>query len=267
MRRRLSWRRSLTDDRGAAAVEFALLFAFFLLPLFIGMIEITTLLRAQQKLSALASDAALMVSIETTSSSNGVSDVAALGTGGTSLQDVCDGAVAGFAPYPADGMTVEIAGVTKEAGANGLPAANSSTSFVYYGSSLYDDWEQDFTVSGGRCSPSGGSGIGAANSINLATSNPPSSAGGGTGGLVQYPCGNAIIVEASVNYPGILGTLLTTRTRLTQWAYQRWRYSSAQSELECTSCTVSNLNSVTLYGSGASAVTQACNSSDTAATN
>ncbi|HTQ71427.1 MAG TPA: TadE/TadG family type IV pilus assembly protein [Acidocella sp.] len=268
MRRRRSWRSALGDNRGTAAVEFALIFSLFLLPLFIGLIEVITLYRAQEKLNAFVNDLALMVSLEGTGgTTTGVYSVAATGANANSLQDVCNGAVAGFAPYPPNSLTVQIASVTMEAGPNGLPATNSSTSFVYHsGSSLYDQWEQDFTVAGGSCATQGVAGIGAStspsNATNLTTSNPPSTAGG-SGGLVIYPCDNGIIVKATMSYPGLLGLIITRSMTLSQSAYVRWRYASIVSELQCPTCFVSNNNTTALYGS----VKQACNSSDTGATN
>lgn len=260
------------DDRGAAAVEFAILFALFLLPLFIGMIELTTLLRAQGKLDAFANDVALMVSIESSANvTNGVYTIAATGTGSNSLQDVCNGAVAGFAPYPTDTLKLAIASVTEEAGPNGVPSTNTSSSFVYNSTPLYNLWEQDFTVSNGQCVPAaanttiGVTGV-TNNAINFVTSNPPNAAGGGSGGLVQYPCDNGIIVQASVTYPGLLGLLLNSRPVMKQSAYQRWRFTSPASEVQCLGCTVNN-NTTTLYGSGDSAVKQACNTNDTTAQN
>ncbi len=273
MRRRLSWRSALGDNRGTAAVEFALIFSLFLLPLFIGLAEVITLYRAQGKLNAFVNDLALMVSLEGAGgSATGVYSVSQTGANANSLQDVCNGAVAGVAPYPPNSLKVQIASVTMEAGPNGLPAANNSTSFVYHsGGSLYDQWEQDFIVSGGSCQTNGGSGIGVSsapsNVINLATSNPPSTAGGGSGGLVVYPCDNGIIVKATMSYPGLLGLIITHSMTLSQSAYVRWRYASIVSELQCPTCSVSNNNTTSLYGSGSTAVKQACNSSDTGAKN
>lgn len=272
----MSHRRTLfrfcRDKRGAAAVEFAIIVSLFLLPLFLGLIEMITLFRAQAKLNAFTNDLALIVSIETsTAVTNGVYSISATGTSGNSLQDACNGAVAGFAPYPPNGITLQIANVTEEAGPNGSPATNSSSSFVHNSSAVYDEWEQDFIVSGGSCSPNVGSGIGASgtsnNAINLTTSNPPSTTSGGTGGLVQYPCDNGIIVQASMNYPGLLGLVLTHSITLSQSAYVRWRYASTQSELQCPTCSISNNNSSVLYTSGSTSVKQACNTADTSATN
>lgn len=72
----------LSDRRGTAAVEFALIFGLFLLPLFIGLIEVVTLYRAQEKLNAFVSNLALMVSIETPGSAvSGVYSLPATGGG------------------------------------------------------------------------------------------------------------------------------------------------------------------------------------------
>lgn len=259
----------LGDNRGTAAVEFALIFSLFLLPLFIGLIEVITLYRAQAKLNAFVNDLALMVSIEGSGgSTTGVYSVSATGNNANSLQDACNGAVAGLAPYPSSGVTVQIASVTMEAGKNGLPAPNTSTSFVFASSNLYDQWEQDFTVSGGSCAPNNVSsaGFSGSDAVNLATSNPPSTSGG-SGGLVQYPCDNGIIVKATMSYPGLLGLIITHSMTLTQSAYVRWRYATFVSELQCLTCFVSNNNTAILFGSGSSAVTQACNTNNTGATN
>ncbi|WP_234731473.1 TadE/TadG family type IV pilus assembly protein [Acidocella facilis] len=264
------------DRRGVAAVEFALIFAFFLLPLFIGLIEIVTLYRAQEKLNAFVINLAMMVSVETPlPASNNIFTLPATGTSASSLQDACNGAVAGFAPYPANGLTVQIASVTLEAGPGGLPKPNTSTSFVYYsGGKVYDQWEQDFTVSAGSCASSTTNAIGTTSNtsytggpaINLATSNPPSTAGGGSGGLVQSPCDNALIVKAQIPYPGLLGLILTNRITLTQSAYMRWRYASTETELQCPTCTVSINNTANLAASGAARY-QSCNANNTSATN
>jgi Flp pilus assembly protein TadG len=264
MSRLLTKLRGGMDNRGAAAVEFAIVFGLFLLPLFIGMIEITTLLRAQAKLNAFANDVALMISIESSSAvTNGVYNIPVTSTAATSLTDICNGAVAGFAPYPTGTMTLQIASVTEEAGSNGTPSTNTSTSFVHNGTSLYDQWEQDFTVSGGSCVAAATTGIGATNAVNLVTSNPPSTTGGGTGGLVQYPCDNGVVVTASVQYPGLLGLLINGRTTLKQSAYQRWRYTSPQSEMQCPNCTLASNNAIKTFGT----VVQTCNTADTSAQN
>ena len=272
MRRRWPLPFILRDKRGTASLEFALIFSLFLLPLFIGLVEVITLYRAQAKLNAFVNDLALMISIETPgSASNGVYSLPVTATGATSLTDVCNGALAGFAPYPTNSIAVQIASVTQEAGPNGLPAKNTASTFVYNSNGLYDTWEQDYTVSGGSCNANGGAGIGASgtsnNAINLATSNPPSTSGGGTGGIVQYPCDNAIIVKATMKYPGLIGLIITKAMTLSQAAYTRWRYASTTTELQCPACSVSNNNSVVLYGSGTTAVTQACNTSNTSAKN
>lgn len=258
----------LGDNRGTAAVEFALIFSLFLLPLFIGLVEVITLYRAQEKLNAFVNDLAFMISIETPgAASSGVYSLPVTATGATSLTDVCNGALAGFAPYPTNSIAVQIASVTMQAGPNGLPATNNSASFVYNSSNLYDEWEQDFTVSGGSCQTNGGTGIGASgtsnSAINLATSNPPITTSGGTGGVVQYPCDNAILVTATMKYPGLIGLIITKAMTLSQSAYVRWRYASTTTELQCPTCSVSNNNTTAIYGS----VKQACNASNTSAKN
>ncbi len=243
----------LLERRGVAAVEFALVVPVLLI-LFMGTVEILTLYRTEAKLNALTINTAQMVAIQYQSTTNGISTVPATGTSVTSLQNICQGAVLGLAPFPADGLTLDIASVTLESSNAGLP----NTSTAYSSSNTYDVWEGDFTVSGSSCNAtsSGTNGsIGASSAKKLATTSPPSTTGtSGTSGLLAVPCDNAIIVKASLTYPGILGVILQSRPKLTQAAYTRWRYASTLTELQCsgTSCSISN------------AATQVCNSSNSA---
>jgi Flp pilus assembly protein TadG len=239
--------------RGVAAVEFALVLPVLLI-LFMGTVEILTLYRAEAKLNTLTINVAQMVAIQNQSTTTGISTVPATGTSSATLQNICQGAVLGLAPFPANGLILNIASVTLESSKAGLP----STSTAYSSSNTYDMWESDFTVSGNNCtatsSTTSGT-IGAASAKNLATTSPPSSTGTpGTLGLLAVPCDNAIIVQASLTYPGLLGIILQSRPTLTQAAYTRWRYAGTSTELQCsgTSCLVSN------------ATTQVCNSSNTA---
>jgi len=241
-------RRFFRDRRGLAAVEFALVCSFILMPLTLGLIELLTLSRADSKLAALTFDTAQMASFESQSTTNDVSNVAASGTSATSLQDICHGAALGLAPIPAGGMTLDIASVTEETGPTGTTGMA-----VHAGTATYDVWEQDFTVSGTTCTAAGGSGIGATAAEAYATSSPPSLTGTpGSTGLVESPCDNAIVVRASLVYPGIIGVLLNSRPTMTQVAGTRWRTASPITELECTTCAVSTVQSP-----------QLCNSSNT----
>jgi Flp pilus assembly protein TadG len=227
------------DRRGVAAVEFALLSTFIFVPLIIGLVEILTLFRSEAKLATMAADTAEMVSIEAQSTTNNVTNVLATSTAATSLQDVCHGAVLGLQPLPATGMTLDIAGVTMESGPNGTTGKNVNSAAV-----TYDVWEQDFTVSGTTCTPSGASGIGASAAEAYATSSPPSLTGTpGTSGLIEYPCDNAIVVQASMVYPGMIGLVLPSRPTLTQVSGTRWRYASPSGEIECTACSLSTVQS------------------------
>ncbi len=236
-------------------MEFAIILAFFLLPLFLGLIEIITIYRAEAKLNMLAINVAQMAAIESqatttgTGGNDGVSTVALSGAGSNSLQDICQGAVLGLAPFPANGMTLAIASITQEAGPNGQPTNSSA----HAASASYDEWEGDFTVSGTHCTPvSGGTGqIGLSTAETMATTPPARSPG--TTGLVVVPCDNAIIVRAQIAYPGIVGLILQNRPLLSQTVYTRWRYASTTTELQCGNCTVIN-----------NAASQICNTNNNA---
>ncbi len=241
--------------RGIAAVEFALVVPF-LLVMFMGTTEVLTLYRTEAKLNAMTINVAQMVAIQNQTTTSGVSVVPSAGTTQSSLQDICQGAVLGLAPFPANGMTLAIAGVTLESGPTGLPNPNTTTSKVYNASNTYDVWESDLKVSGSTCSTVTGNVIGLTNAEKLATTSPPSTTGTtGTAGLLGVPCDNAIIVKATLTYPGIMGIILTSRPTLTQMAYTRWRFAGTQTELQCSStdagCTTSYVT------------TQLCNSSNT----
>ena len=242
--------------RGVAAVEFALVMPF-LLVLFLGTIEILTLYRTEAKLNAMTINIAQMLAIQNQSTTSGISTVPSSGAGQPSLQNMCQGAILGLAPFPPGGMTLAIASVTLESGPTGLPSTNTSTSKAYNANNTYDAWESDFTVSGGTCNTASGTVIGVSNAEKLATTSPPSTTGAsGANGLLAVPCDNAIIVQATLTYPGILGVILRNRPTLTQTAYTRWAYAGTQTELQCSStdtgCTTSYLS------------TQLCNTSNTA---
>ncbi len=247
--------KAVFNRRATAAVEFALM-APFLLVLFIGVIEIVTLYRTEAKLNTMVISVAQMVAIQNQTTTSGISIIPSSGTNQSSLQDICQGAILGLAPFPPEGMTLAIAGVTLESGPTGLPNVNTATSKVYNATNTYDAWEGDLTVSGTTCNTATTTSIGLANAEKLATTSPPSTTGtSGTSGLLGVPCDSAIIVKATLTYPGIMGIILTNRPTLTQTVYTRWRYASPQTELQCastdTGCTTSYVT------------TQLCNSSNT----
>lgn len=221
--------------RGIAAVEFAILMPI-LLVLFIGTIEVLTLYRTEAKLNALAFNVAQMVAVEPAS-------VLVTGTGQTSLNDICQGAVMGLAPFPAGGLTIDVASVTLEQAPSGLPATNTKTSNAFGTANVFDEWEAESApVAGTPCSMSGTSanGIGVANAESLATTMPPVTGAGNTGttGQLEVPCDNMIIVKASLTYPGLTGLILMNRPVLTQTAYARWSYGSELQQFNCPTCTV-----------------------------
>ena len=212
--------------RGIAAVEFALV-APMLLVLFIGTIEVLTLYRAEAKLNAMTMNVAQMVGITeavklSTSSYTGTSATI------TSLNDICQGAILALSPFPATGVKIYIASVTLEPS-----AANANTPAV---TPAYDEWEADSTAtSNTTCSTAGGTtilnGTGATAPIKVATSSI-------TTGILQNPCDNAIIVQASLTYPGITGLIFKSHPVLTQTAYDRWSNASVLSQLLCSDCTL-----------------------------
>jgi Flp pilus assembly protein TadG len=250
-------KRLLTKDlRAVAALEFALV-APFLLLLLIGVVELNTLYRTQAKLDMLAVNVAQMVGAESTANTTGVAIIDAQGTSFASMQDICQGAVAGMAPFPASGLVLKIASVTVESNKNGTAKSTVNTT-----TPSYDMWETDFTVSGNNCTPttvngqSGSAGIGVSGAERLATTSPPSTTGtSGTSGLLAYPCDNAIIVQASMPYPGLIGLVLPSRPTLSQNIYTRWIYASPQTELQCST---SDTACYTSY-----AATQLCNATNT----
>jgi Flp pilus assembly protein TadG len=247
-------RNLLKDQRGLAAVEFALITSLFLLPLFLGMLEVVTLYHVQAKVAALAGYTAEMVSTESPgTASSGIYTLPATGTSSTSLQDICNGALKSMAPYPVNNMTINIASVTQESGPAGLPTTNAK---VHTAAASYDVWEQDFTVSGTSCNAASTLTIGSANAISLATTNPPTTFTGGPSALamINVPCDNAIIVTATVPYPGPIGKILLTRPTLTATSYSRWGYDSTENELETSGTSKPAVN----------AATQVCNSTNTA---
>ncbi len=248
-------RRLFFARRGVAAVEFALVVPVLLL-LFIGTIEIITLYRTETKLNAMTITLAQMVAGESAATANGVTQLASSGASALSVQSICQGAIQGLAPFPPEGMTVKIVGVTLESNKNGAP----TTASVYSTTPAYDMWETDYSVSGGNCnvtSSNTAAAIGYTGAVNLATTSPPSTTGtSGYSGLLVYPCDSAIIVNATLTYPGIMGIFLNTRPSLSQWAFTRWIYGSAQTELQCSS---SDSGCYVHY-----AAKQTCNSANTA---
>lgn len=241
--------------RAVAAVEFAIIVPV-LLVLFVGTIEVLTLYRTEAKLNAVAFNVAQTVSI---AQSVGIANPPIANTAAnasfpaesvTSLNDLCQGAVLGMAPFPAGGMTLSIASITQEKSPLGLPtnapvySANSTT---------YDKWEADSTVSSARsCSTRAGTallaGTGPGAPVVIAT--PPAATS-----AISVPCDNVIIVQASITYAGLTGLIMRSRPTLTQTSYVRWRYASPQSELLCTGCTLQN------------AAVQVCNQTNTLAQN
>jgi hypothetical protein len=131
------------------------------------------------------------------------------------LTDLCAGAVDGLQPFPPNGMTLDVASVTETA------AAQPASQGVPATAALYDEWEVDMNSA---CATTGAQAIGtngANGAVTLAIGSGASSS------MVQGLGDNIIIVRASLQYPGILGLILSSAQTLTQTAVARWRYASA----------------------------------------
>jgi Flp pilus assembly protein TadG len=191
--------------QGTAAVEFAIIMTFFLV-VFVGSFEILTLLRTSQKLNIVSATVAQAIAYQSPDGSAMPS---------TTPQDVCYGAVKGLQPFSANGLTIDIASVT----------TTTVGSAVNY-------WEQDF--SGSSCTPVTPAVIGSTSACNLATNN-------GAGGMLPKTNGaigdNAIIVRATLTYPGLVGLWLKTSPTLTQQVLTRWAYASTSNSLTVTGVT------------------------------
>jgi len=215
-------------NRAIAAVEFAIC-APMLLILFLGTIEILMLYRTEAKLDAFAGSFAQMVSLQevATVSTAGVtqthSPVPTANTGTTpGLTDLCAGAVYGLQPFPPNGLTVAVASVTETA------AAQPASQGVAATPALYDEWEVDMNSA---CATTGAQTIGAtgsAGAVALATGS------GAATSMVQGLGDNIIIVRASLQYPGVIGLILSSAQTLTQTAIARWRYASASNVTNVT---------------------------------
>lgn len=192
--------------KAVAAVEFAIIMSFFMV-VFIGSFEILTLLRTSQKLNIVAETVAQAISAQ---SPNGTA------MSSTTPQDICYGVVKGLQPFNANGLTIDIASMT---------TTTAGTTADY--------WEQDFT--GASCStPATTPVIGSSGACNLATNN-------GAGGMLPSSNGavgdNAIIIRATLTYPGLVGLWLKTSPTLTQQVLTRWAYASSSTELTITGVT------------------------------
>lgn len=234
MKKIIPWARRQLDRRGIAAVEFALVVPLLLI-LTLGTIEMLTLYRTEAKLNAFAFNVAQMVA-----------DAQAVGTQAApiadvnastpylaafspeqvvSLPDICQGALLGVAPFPLDGMSVDIASVTQEQGPNGQPTSVASAT--------YDEWEYDQSVSAGKCTAVD-TAAGAAQDILLSTqTSVNSSVSLAMGSMIKVPCDNAIIVQASLPYSGMFGLFVAAGLVLTQTAYVRWAPALPTNELIC----------------------------------
>jgi hypothetical protein len=214
-------RRPFLGMRAIAAVEFAIC-APMLLILFMGTIEILVLYRTEAKLDAFAGSFAQMVSLQEIAAvdASGVvethSPVPTSNSGGTTgLTDLCAGAVDGLEPFPPNGMTLDVASVTE------TTAAQPASQGVAATPALYDEWEVDMNSA---CATTGAQAIGT-NGANGALTLAVGS--GASTSMVQGLGDNIIIVRATLQYPGVLGLILSSAQTLSQTAVARWRYASA----------------------------------------
>lgn len=208
--------------RAIAAVEFAIC-APMLLILFMGTIEILLLYRTQAKLDALTGNFAQMVSLQEIAAVNasGVTQahspvpVTTVGASPPGLTDLCAGAVYGLQPFPANGLTIDVASVTETTAA--VPASQG----VAATPAGYGEWEVDMNSSCAATSTQLIGTTGATGAVTEAIGN------GTTTAMVQGLGDNIIIVRATLQYPGLLGMILTSAQTLSQTAVARWRYASA----------------------------------------
>ena len=200
-------RRFSTDRRAIAALEFAIIAPFFFL-IFIGTFELLLLMRTSEKLNSLAANVAQMVA--SSSDANGDPITTA------NLGDICTGAVQGLQPLPANGLTIDIVSMTITTPGTG--AANTD-----------DEWEYDFTGAG--CTGAASGTLGASTACTLISN-------GGSGGMLPTTGGakgdNAIVVRATLTYPGMVSFWLKTIPTLTQTAYSRWYHGESGTELTVT---------------------------------
>ena len=128
----------LFGRRGIAAVEFALCAPMLLLVF--GTLEILMLYRTEEKLNSLAGNFAQMVANqEITTVSSGVASThspvpsTSSGTSPPGLSDLCAGAVYGLQPFPANGLSIDVASVTE------TQAAQAASQGVAAKAALYDE--------------------------------------------------------------------------------------------------------------------------------
>lgn len=188
----------LAETRGTAAVEFAII-ASVLVFIFIATFQVLLLLRTSEKLNTLAGNLAGMVAVQ-----------APAGTlAPATLADICLGAVDGLSPLPPQGLVIDIASLT-----------------VKNPGSTADYWETDYTYNRatGACSASTTQNIGPNSVCALAT------------GMFPHPGAvagdNAIIIRATLTYPGLAGLWLPSAPTLTQTTFTRWSHAAASTELK-----------------------------------
>jgi Flp pilus assembly protein TadG len=208
----------LTERRSVAAVEFAVIAPWFFI-IFIGTFELLMVVRTSEKLNTLAGNVAQMVASTSNSGGSAISV--------STLTDICTGAVDGLQPLPANGFTIAIASLT-------ITTAGSSSS------NTDDVWEEDFSGSG--CTPSAGSStsglIGETTACTLVSN-------GTTGGMLPESNGavgdNAIVVRATLTYPGMVGFWLRQIPTFTQYALTRWFHASTTTELTVNGLTPTSI--------------------------
>jgi Flp pilus assembly protein TadG len=197
-------RRIFLRRKGTAAVEFAII-APTLMLIFIATFQILLLLRTSQKLNTMVGNVAAMVAMQDPSGQLSPS----------TLSGICQGAVYGLDPFPANGLTLDIASVT-----------------VTTVGTTVDYWESDYA--GGNCSPVTPAVIGGAQACSLSGG----VSGATNGGMLPITRGvigdNVIIVRATLTYPGMVGLWLKTTPTLTQTTFTRWDHATSSTELEVT---------------------------------
>ncbi len=174
------------DSRAVAAMEFALV-APMLVVMLIGMMEVTSLVRANIKLNHAVGLLGKMVAQQASPITAGTSNT---------LGNLCTGAALAMTPMPTATFAAAVASVTTSAS-----GSSQATSM---------DWESDTSCA------TAATAIGSATAVSLANTN----------GLVPDVGDSAIIVKVSYSYASPTHLFLSASTVLTQTIFVRPRINA-----------------------------------------
>lgn len=212
MRRPMS--RLLSDRRGVAAVEMALI-APLMLVLLIGTIELGNAFRVQAKVNTAAGQLAELIA--------GQQSVTA---SGGSLADMCTGAAMNLIPYSRGNFAADIGSMTVDHPSNRVAGSTDNTSVA-----PWLDWENISSCPTG--SPTTMGTVGVLTAVNtpsslLTKSGAPAVYYGGSEYVMGY---SAIVVKATFVYANFLPMFLAKSITFTATAVARPRQNS---EITCT---------------------------------